>query len=183
MSPGGLTDVRMMDNICTTKSGQVLIQEDVGNNPRLGRMWLYTPWNDSIRDIGISDSTRYLLGGSNFVTQDEETSGIISAEQFMGSGWFFLNMKGHYGIPGELTEGGQLMAAFIPATQVGVACCANRDGSTFAPVVNVNDLQCFLNKCAAGNLYANCDGSTGSPALAANDFQCFLTRFAGGCAD
>jgi hypothetical protein len=130
ISTPGLTDVRMMDNMCMTKSGQLLIQEDVGNNPRLGRMWLYTPWTDSILDVGISSANHFVIGGSNYLgTQDEETSGVISAEEFMGSGWFFLNMQGHYGIPGELAEGGQLMAAFIPATQVGVACYANCDQS------------------------------------------------------
>lgn len=37
ISPTGLTDVKMMDNFCVTRFGQLVIQEDVGNNPRLGR--------------------------------------------------------------------------------------------------------------------------------------------------
>jgi hypothetical protein len=63
----------------------------------------------------------------------------------------------------------------------GAACYANCDGSTAAPVLNVNDFNCFLNRFAAGDSYANCDGSTAPPVLNVNDFNCFLNRFAAGC--
>jgi hypothetical protein len=60
-------------------------------------------------------------------------------------------------------------------------CYANCDGSTAAPVLNVNDFTCFLNRFAAGESYANCDGSTAAPVLNVNDFTCFLNQFAVGC--
>jgi|ERR1043165_1074123 hypothetical protein len=60
-------------------------------------------------------------------------------------------------------------------------CYANCDASTAAPVLNVNDFQCFLNMFAAGLPQANCDGSTTPPVLNINDFQCFVNRFAAGC--
>jgi photosystem II stability/assembly factor-like uncharacterized protein len=62
-----------------------------------------------------------------------------------------------------------------------LACYANCDESTGAPLLTANDFQCFLNRFAAGDPYANCDGSTGTPTLTANDFQCFLNKFATGC--
>ncbi|MFN0131641.1 MAG: S8 family serine peptidase, partial [Phycisphaerales bacterium] len=60
-------------------------------------------------------------------------------------------------------------------------CYANCDGSTAAPILNVNDFICFQNKFAAGDSYANCDGSTTAPILNVNDFVCFQNRFAAGC--
>jgi hypothetical protein len=61
------------------------------------------------------------------------------------------------------------------------ACYANCDNSTVAPVLNVLDFSCFLNKFAAGDAYANCDGSTTPPVLNVLDFSCYLNRFAAGC--
>ena len=63
----------------------------------------------------------------------------------------------------------------------GGGCYANCDGSTTAPILNVLDFSCFLNRFAAGDAYANCDGSTTAPVLNVLDFSCFLNRFAAGC--
>lgn len=60
-------------------------------------------------------------------------------------------------------------------------CPANCDGSTIAPVLNVNDFTCFLNKFAAGDTGANCDCGTAAPTLNVNDFTCFLNQYAAGC--
>lgn len=60
-------------------------------------------------------------------------------------------------------------------------CYPNCDGSTIAPILNVNDFQCFINSYAAGDSYANCDGSTTAPVLNVNDFVCFQQSFATGC--
>lgn len=60
-------------------------------------------------------------------------------------------------------------------------CYANCDGSTIAPILNVNDFICFQTKFAAGDTYANCDQSTTPPILNVNDFICFQSRFAAGC--
>src|SRR5262249_26043808 len=62
-----------------------------------------------------------------------------------------------------------------------VACYANCDGSTIAPVLDVNDFICFMSRFASGDGYANCDGSTIAPVLNANDFLCFQSHFAEGC--
>jgi hypothetical protein len=64
---------------------------------------------------------------------------------------------------------------------VGGACFANCDGSTLAPILNIADFTCFLNRFAAGDSRANCDGSTTIPVLNVADFSCFLNRFAAGC--
>jgi hypothetical protein len=64
---------------------------------------------------------------------------------------------------------------------VPAACYPNCDGSSVAPILNVLDFNCFLNKFAAGDTYANCDGSTVPPVLNVLDFNCFLNKFAAGC--
>ncbi len=61
------------------------------------------------------------------------------------------------------------------------ACYANCDGSVTAPILNVADFTCFLQRFAAGESYANCDNSTAMPTLNVADFTCFLQRFAAGC--
>ncbi len=61
------------------------------------------------------------------------------------------------------------------------SCYANCDGSTTAPVLNVADFTCFLQRFAGGESYANCDQSTAMPTLNVADFTCFLQRFAAGC--
>jgi hypothetical protein len=60
-------------------------------------------------------------------------------------------------------------------------CYANCDQSTVAPILNVGDFTCFLQRFAAGESYANCDNSTVAPVLNVGDFTCFLQRFAAGC--
>jgi hypothetical protein len=61
------------------------------------------------------------------------------------------------------------------------SCYANCDQSTVAPVLNVQDFTCFLQRYAAGESYANCDSSTAAPVLNVQDFTCFLQRYAAGC--
>ena len=86
----------------------------------------------------------------------------------------------------NLQVGGAFGQSYTPRVlpfwgQYTCGCYANCDLSTAAPVLNVGDFVCFLNKFAAGDNYANCDGSTATPTLNVSDFTCFLNRFAAGC--
>jgi hypothetical protein len=73
-------------------------------------------------------------------------------------------------------------------------CYANCDGSTTAPILNIDDFTCFINEFALAMSqlptlsqpmqwmqYANCDGSTTAPILNIDDFTCFINEFARGC--
>jgi hypothetical protein len=73
---------------------------------------------------------------------------------------------------------------------MGSTCYANCDGSTTAPILNVEDFTCFINEFAAASQlphqqqlthYANCDQSTTAPVLNVEDFTCFINKFAQGC--
>lgn len=76
---------------------------------------------------------------------------------------------------------GTLVGFKLTVTTAGVGCYVNCDASTTAPILNVNDFQCFLNRYASAESYANCDASTSVPVLNVNDFQCYLNKFAAGC--
>lgn len=61
------------------------------------------------------------------------------------------------------------------------ACYPNCDGSRVAPILNVADFTCFLNRFSAADPYANCDGSTQPPTLNVSDFTCFVNAYSAGC--
>jgi probable HAF family extracellular repeat protein len=76
---------------------------------------------------------------------------------------------------------GNSVAFVVRGLLLSQPCYANCDGSTAAPVLNVADFTCFLQRYAAGESYANCDQSTSAPVLNVADFTCFLQRYAAGC--
>jgi hypothetical protein len=75
------------------------------------------------------------------------------------------------------TDGAQLMANALRYAQRSL-CYPNCDGSTGAPVLNVNDFICFQARFAAADPYADCDQNS---MLNVNDFICFQGSFAAGC--
>jgi Alkaline phosphatase PhoX len=105
---------QMMDNITISGRGQVIIQEDPGNQVHIAKIWRYSIANDTLNLIAHHDEERFLAGGGEFLTQDEESSGIIEVSDILGEGWFLLDVQAHYSIAGELVEGGQLLALHCP---------------------------------------------------------------------
>ncbi|QSV63886.1 MAG: hypothetical protein HEQ26_15135 [Dolichospermum sp. DL01] len=105
-----------LDNLTIDKYGHILLQEDLGNNAALGKIWQYDIATDTLTQIAQHDPARFVSGAATFLTQDEESSGIIDAQDILGPGWFLLDTQAHYGIGGELVEGGQLQALFNPDT-------------------------------------------------------------------
>lgn len=67
------------------------------------------------------------------------------------------------------------------AVALNVTCYPNCDDSTTAPILNVADFTCFVQRFNAGEAWANCDGSTIAPTLNILDFACFMDRMAAGC--
>jgi hypothetical protein len=108
----GTEGQRMMDNIGVDVFGNVLIQEDPGNNAYLGRVWEYRPSTDSFIEVATHDPARFAVGGPSFLTQDEESSGVIDISSILGPGMFLVDVQAHYSIPGELVEGGQLLVMY-----------------------------------------------------------------------
>jgi len=109
----GTEGQQMMDNITVNDRGQVLIQEDPGNQAVIAKLWLYSPTTDTLTEIAHHDPDRFAPGSPGFVTQDEESSGIIPAP-FLGNGKYLLDVQAHYRTDDELVEGGQLLQLHIP---------------------------------------------------------------------
>ena len=114
-----------MDNITVGKRGSVFIQEDVGNQPHIGKVWRYGIASRTLELVAQHDPARFTPGAPGFLTQDEESSGIIQqAEQIYrqllaaqpdcGEGWYLLDAQAHYATDGELVEGGQLLGLHFP---------------------------------------------------------------------
>jgi hypothetical protein len=106
----GTTGPKMMDNITVSKRGSVFLQEDVGGNVHLGKIWRYSIATGSLEIVAEHDPERFLPGAPNFLTIDEESSGITPLDDILGNGWYILDVQAHYNIgDAELVEGGQLL--------------------------------------------------------------------------
>jgi len=112
----GTEGQKMFDNLTIDNSGHIMLQEDVGSNIHNGKIWQYTIATDKLDLIAKHDPNRFETGGSNFLTIDEESSGIIDVQSILGNGNFLLVDQAHYSIAGEVVEGGQLLKAYIPET-------------------------------------------------------------------
>ena len=104
----------MFDNITVDARGHVLIQEDPGGQDYIARIWQYDIASDTLTEVAHHDPDRFAPGGSKFLTNDEESSGIIDAEKVIGKGWYLIDVQAHYAQPSPLVEGGQLLALFVP---------------------------------------------------------------------
>lgn len=140
----GTEGQKMLDNMTIDNYGHIFLQEDPGGNTYLAKTWQYTIATDVLKQVGSHDSTRFVTGGANYLTIDEESSGIIDLEHILGPGMFLVADQAHYGISGEVVEGGQLLTFYNPDTY------------TSAPEVNVK-----------GNTLNIADGDT-TPGLADN---------------
>jgi hypothetical protein len=113
----GTEGQKMFDNIAVDKKGHVYLLEDVGNNEHIGKVWRYTIASDQLVMIAQHNLDLFQPGAAHFLTQDEESSGIIDASDVIGAGWFLVDVQAHYLTDTELVEGGQLLAIFDPAAQ------------------------------------------------------------------
>lgn len=134
----GTEGQKMMDNMGMDHFGHMLLVEDVGNNAHLGRVLQYDVLTDSLKVLAQHDSTRFLSGGSKFLTQDEEATGVFDVQDILGAGMFLLSSQAHYSIAGELVEGGQLLALFNPDTYN-----ANPDLSVFGNGLKIKNGDMF----------------------------------------
>ena len=107
---------RMLDNVTIDRLGRILMDEDPGGNDRIAKIWLYAI--DTREFIQVAaHNPRFFDPDSKkaeFITNDEESSGIIDAAHILGEGWFLLDVQSHKASSDpELFEGGQLLALWI----------------------------------------------------------------------
>jgi Bacterial protein of unknown function (DUF839) len=104
---------QMLDNVTVNTRGQVIMLEDVGNQAYLGGVWVYDIASAKLTKIAEHDPDRFTPGAPDFLTKDEESSGVIPAP-FLGAGAYLIDVQAHYTISGELVQGGQLLEMNIP---------------------------------------------------------------------
>lgn len=109
----GTEPQQMLDNMTVTRNGRILMQEDPGNQAHIAKVWSYNIATNALTLVAQHDPNRFAPGAPNFLTQDEESSGIIDVSEIFGEGFFLLDVQAHYSIPGELVEGGQLLGMYI----------------------------------------------------------------------
>ncbi len=107
------------DNMTIDGHGNLLIQEDAGNNAHLGRIVAYRIKDGAMGVVARFDETLFGSGAPGLITITEESSGIIDAERVMGPGAFFFTAMAHTnaGLPlgtgagtvDEFVERGQLL--------------------------------------------------------------------------
>jgi hypothetical protein len=118
---------RSFDNIVVDGDGNVIVQEDPGNSAYIAKIWKI----DTSKSLGQpgfatqifeSDRERFLPGAPAFLTQDEENSGVIEVTEIVksarwyeaGRRYYLANMQAHYGIAGEVVQGGQVYLMASP---------------------------------------------------------------------
>lgn len=113
----GTEGQHMLDNMTVDGHGRALLQEDPGGQSYLAKIHKYFPAQDRLVTVAEHDPQRFLPGSPGFLTEDEESSGIIDMADVLGEGWFLGDVQAHYPIAGELVEGGQLFAMYVPSAR------------------------------------------------------------------
>lgn len=122
---GGIIEIRlrgdeghkMLDNVTIDRLGRILMDEDPGNSTRISKIWLYAIDTRELVQVA-SHNPKYFDGSTprnpDFITEDEEASGIIEAAEILGDGWFLLDVQAHeVSADPELVAGGQLLALYV----------------------------------------------------------------------
>lgn len=124
----GTEGQKSLDNLTIDGKGHVLLQEDPGNNAHLAKIWRYTIATDALELIAQHDPARFISGGANFLTQDEESSGILDMAHILGEGRFLFTVMAHYPTTTELVEGGQLLL-LNTGSKVGLQARVHLEGA------------------------------------------------------
>ena len=128
----GTEGQKMLDNLTVSADGTLILLEDVGNNPRAGKVWHYDPATDTLTEIAHHDVSRFgdeTTPPTPPFNQDEESSGVIDVTSLFphqpGQHVYLLDTQAHYafGTSGsldrqEIVEGGQLMLMTVDASAV-----------------------------------------------------------------
>ena len=102
------------DNLGFDRQGHLLIQEDPGNNPHLARIVAYEVKSGRLAVLARFDPALFTPGAPGFITQDEESSGIIDASSFLGPRTFLFDAQVHRAHPEpDKVEMGQLLTLHV----------------------------------------------------------------------
>ncbi|MEY4037187.1 MAG: hypothetical protein RL201_568 [Actinomycetota bacterium] len=88
------------DNMAITENGIVMIQEDPGNNAHVSRILAFRPSDKKFAKVAEFNPEYFTPTGAQFMTIDEETSGIINVTKLLAKDgdkatYFFFNAQVH----------------------------------------------------------------------------------------
>ena len=87
------------DNMCFEVIGgqpKLYIQEDLGGDARLSKIWEYDLTTGLLEEIARHAPSVFFNNDSpSFLTTNEESSGIISLKDVLGEGWFAVSIQAH----------------------------------------------------------------------------------------
>lgn len=103
------------DNMEIDEHGNLLIQEDPGNNAAVARILAYRIDDGARGVVAEFDRAKFAPGAANLVTLDEESSGILDISDLAGKkGTFVFDAQVHKSNPDpELVEEGQLLTMTV----------------------------------------------------------------------
>lgn len=121
-SPAGVPG-EMFDNMTVNWEGDVLLQEDPGNNAYLAKVWQFDTATGDLIQVAQHNPALFGAAGLDLLpgipgtqsTLDEESSGIIDLSHILGKGYYLADVQAHYNYTattdptGELVQQGQLL--------------------------------------------------------------------------
>lgn len=119
----GTEGQQMMDNIGFDEFGNILIQEDPGNNAHLAKIWGYSTTAEKLVLLAQHDPSRFAAPTPPF-SRDEESSGITDITDILdptgttGLAYALFDVQAHYANGSTLIEGGQLLTLAYNPSQV-----------------------------------------------------------------
>ncbi|NDF01802.1 MAG: hypothetical protein EB034_26605 [Verrucomicrobia bacterium] len=135
----------MFDNISFDADGNLVLLEDPGNNAYVARVWKYIPATGVSFPIATFRPSLFTSGQPGFLTQDEETSGIIDVSSILGYKAMLLVAQVHTvnGLPAmanptEIVENGQLLLMRAVDNTGYTLVASNGFGAVTSVVANVN---------------------------------------------
>src|SRR6266705_1684728 len=86
----------MLDNVTIDRLGRIVMDEDPGNAARVSKIWVYQIATGEFFEVAHHNPAFFdssIPNNPAFITQDEESSGIIDAAHILGPGWFLLDVQ------------------------------------------------------------------------------------------
>lgn len=120
---GAQHGIKMPDNLTVDEAGNIYIQEDVGDNPHLGAIWRYQPKTGKLDKLAQANPEFFSKDGARFLTENEESSGIIDVTALFAGvpgystqkhRYFLFVVQAHHPMPGDVVSGGQLLLMKVP---------------------------------------------------------------------
>lgn len=84
-----------IDNITVDERGMLWLQEDPGADVSLARIFRFDLLKEELLEVARLNPEVFVPGGNQFLTTNEESSGIIDLSHILGAGYYALTVQSH----------------------------------------------------------------------------------------